>query len=153
MYVAVARPEILYATKTVASFVQPPTTSAMAKLKRLVRYLLGFPQGLLRCAKVPGRVRRQRQGRRRSVKFSTTGVGKIFGGHPLEAASATQSLVALSRAEFYRGTAGGLQTCHFLIEAGHEVIARVCVCQGIVHRIGTGRLVTRRSCTCGQERM
>ena len=37
-------PEILYATKTVASFTQSPTVSAMAKLKREVRYLLGFPQ-------------------------------------------------------------------------------------------------------------
>ena len=50
-------------------------------------------------------------------KRSTIGVAETFGGHPLDAASATQSLVALSTAEaFYacnRGTAGGLQTCHF----------------------------------------
>ena len=40
MYVALDRPEILYATKTVASFTQFPTRSAMTKLKRLVRYLV-----------------------------------------------------------------------------------------------------------------
>ena len=64
------------------------------------------------------------------VKRSITGVTVIFGGHPLDAASATQSLVALSgaEAEFYvcnRRTAGGLQTCHFLTEAGCDVIPRV----------------------------
>ena len=41
MYVALDRPEILYSTKTVASFMQSPTKSAMVKLKRLVRYLVG----------------------------------------------------------------------------------------------------------------
>ena len=44
MYVALDRPEILYSTKTVASFMQSPTQSAMVKLKRLVRYLVGLPQ-------------------------------------------------------------------------------------------------------------
>ena len=40
MYVALDRPEILYATKTVASYMQSPTKSAMAKLKRELRHLL-----------------------------------------------------------------------------------------------------------------
>ena len=44
MYVALDRPEIMYSTKTVASFMQSPTKSAMVKLERLVRYLVGFPQ-------------------------------------------------------------------------------------------------------------
>ena len=62
MYVALDRPEILYSTKTVASFMQSPTKSAMVKLKRLVRYLVGFPAGRMSllqasCAEVPGRVR------------------------------------------------------------------------------------------------
>ena len=53
---------------------------------------------------------------------SSTAVTEIFRGHPLDSASATQLLVALSSAEedFYacnRGTAGGLQTWHFLTEA------------------------------------
>ena len=41
---ALDRLEILYATKTVASSTQSSTKSAMAKLKRLVRHLLGFHQ-------------------------------------------------------------------------------------------------------------
>ena len=44
MYVALDKPEILYATKTVASIMQSPTMLAMAKFKRLVRYPLGVPQ-------------------------------------------------------------------------------------------------------------
>ena len=44
MYVALDRPEIPHSTKTVASSMQSPTKSAMVKLKRLVRYLVGCPQ-------------------------------------------------------------------------------------------------------------
>ena len=101
MYVALDRPEILYSTKTVASFMQSPTKSAMVKLKRLVRYLVGFPQAEWAYSKqvVPkyldvygdsdwaGDEERKR---------STTGVAEIFGGHFLDAVSVTQSLVALS---------------------------------------------------------
>ena len=82
-------------------------------------------------------------------KRSTTGAAEIFEGHMLDAVSVTQSLVALSsaEAEFYacnRGTAGGLQTCHFLTEAGYKVVPRVwsdsSACRGIVRRTGSGRL-------------
>ena len=151
MYVALDRPEILYSTQTVASFMQSPTKSAMVKLKRLVRYLVGFPQAEWAYSKqvVPkyldvygdsdwaGDEERKR---------STTGVAEIFGGHLLDSVSVTQSLVALSsaEAEFYacnRGTAGGLQTCHFLTEAGYKVVPRVWSdCRGIVRRTGSGRL-------------
>ena len=44
MYVALDRLEILYATKTVAAFLQSPK-SAMAKLKREVRHPPGFTPG------------------------------------------------------------------------------------------------------------
>ena len=154
MYVALDRLEILYVTKTVASFVQTPTKSAMVKLKRLVSYLVGYPQAEWIYPKqaVPkyldvygdsdwaGDEERKR---------STTGVAEVFGSHLLDAVSVTQSLVALSsaEAEFYacnRGTAGGLQTCHFLSEAGYRVIPRVwcdsSACRGIVRRTGTGKL-------------
>ena len=154
MYVALDRHEILYSTKTVASFMQSPTKSTMVKLKRLVRYLVGFPQAEWAYSKqvVPkyldvhgdsdwaGDEERKR---------STTGVAEIFGGHLLDAVSVTQSLVALSgaEAEFYscnRGTAGGLQTCHFLTEAVYKVVPRVwsdsSACRGIVRRTGSGRL-------------
>ena len=82
-------------------------------------------------------------------KRSTTRFAEIFGGHLLDALSVTQSLVALSsaEAEFYacnRGTAGGLQTCHFLSEAGYKVVPRVwsdsSASRGIVRRTGSGRL-------------
>ena len=45
MYVALDRPEILYATKTLASFMQSPTKSAMVKLKRLGALSAGVPLG------------------------------------------------------------------------------------------------------------
>ena len=109
-------PEKLYSTKTVASFMQSTTKSAMVKLKRLVRYLVGFSQAEWAYSKqvVPkyldvygdsdwaGDEERKR---------STTGVAEIFRGHLLDAVSVTQSLVALSsaEAEFYacnRGTVG-----------------------------------------------
>ena len=154
MCVALDRPEILYSTKTVASFMQSPTKSAMVKLKRLVRYLVGFPQAEWAYSKqvVPkyldvygdsdwaGDEERKR---------STTGVAEIFASHLLDTVSVTQSLVALcsAEAEFYacnRGTAGGLQTCHFLAEAGYKVIPQKwgdsSACRGIVRRTGSGRL-------------
>ena len=65
MSVALDRPEILYATKTVGSSMQSPTKSAGAKHKRLVRLLLGLLQA--RCAEVPGCARRHRLGRRRGA--------------------------------------------------------------------------------------
>ena len=133
-----------------------PLKSAMVKLKRLVRYLVGFP---------PGRVAYSRQAvygdgdwaGNEDRKRSTTGVAEIFGGHPLDAASATQSLVALSSAEaesYTCATARGLQTCHFLTEAGYEVMPRVwsdsSACRGIV-RQGTGLSGTWRFDTCGHR--
>ena len=51
MYVDLNKPEILCATRTVASFVQFPTKSAMVKLNRLVRYLLGLPQAEWVCSR------------------------------------------------------------------------------------------------------
>ena len=126
MYMPLDRPEILYDTQTVASFMQSPTKSAMAELKRLVRHLLGFPQAE-RTATATGHEEER--------KRSATGVTEIFGGHPLDAASATQSLVALSRAEFYacnRGTAGGVQTCHFLTEVGLQLLGHTAVGIGVV---------------------
>ena len=49
--VALDRPEIQYATNTVAPFIQSLTKSVMAKLKRLVHCLLGFPQAVLVCSR------------------------------------------------------------------------------------------------------
>ena len=81
---------------------QSSTKSAMTKLKRLVCAICwGFPQA--------GWVY-SRQGAPKNLdvcgdsdwagdeewKRSATGVTKLFGGHPLDAASATHSLVALS---------------------------------------------------------
>ena len=57
MYVALDRPEILYSTKTVASFMQSPTSSSD---------WCAIWWGSFRS--VPGRVRRQRLGRRRGAK-------------------------------------------------------------------------------------
>ena len=88
------RPEILHATKTVATF-----KSAVVKFKRLVR--CGWVHAewansrqavpkYLACTVTPtGQATKKR-------KRLTTGVKEIFGGHLLDAVSATQSLVALS---------------------------------------------------------
>ena len=80
-------------------------------------------------------------------KRSTTGVTEIFGGHPLDAASATQSLIALSgaEAEFYacnRGTAGGLQTrrvTRLFHESGASAVLAT-QSPAVARRQGTGRL-------------
>ena len=121
------------------------TKSAMAKLKRLVHNQLGFPQ----VEWVYSRQGVPKYWADEERKRWTTEVTEIFGGHPLDAALATQSLVGLSCAEeeFYacnHRTAGELQTCHFLTEAGFEVIPRVwsdsSACRGIVRRQGTSKL-------------
>ena len=120
-------PDILYATKTVASFMQSPTKSAMAKLKRKVHYLLVFPQveGVLV---------------RRSTWVCTateTGQATRSGNaRPLElqrSSELTRSTLRPRRNRWSRcparrrsctlATASGVQTCHFLIEAGYEVFS------------------------------
>ena len=80
----------------------------MVKVKRLVRYLVHLD--VFGDNDWAGDEERKR---------STTEVTEIFGCHLFDDESATRSLVALSsaEAEFHacnRGTAGGLQTCHFL---------------------------------------
>ena len=100
MYVALDRPEILYAAKTVASFMQSPTKSAMVKLKRLVSYLQVFPeaewvhsrQGVPKYLDVYGDIDWTGDEVR---KRSTTGVTEIFDGQPFDAASTTARPLAL----------------------------------------------------------
>ena len=138
IHVAFDRPEILYATKTVASFMQSSDEVGDGQAQAT---------GALSDLDVYGASEWAGDEER---KRSTIGVAEIFGGHALDAASATQSLASLSsaEAEFYastRGTEGGLQTCHFLIEACCEVIPLVwsdsSACRGTARRQGTGRLM------------
>ena len=87
MYVALERPEILYATETLTPFMQSPTKLAMAKLKREVCCLLGFleaewvhsrhsvPKYLDVFSDICWASDEER-------KRSTTGVAEMFGGHP-----------------------------------------------------------------------
>ena len=91
------------------------------------------------CAEAPGCVRRQRLGRRR-------------GAETLDHWSCRDL-----RAEFCacnRGTAGGLQTCHFLTEACYMVTPRVwsdsSACRGIVRRRRQAQTL-KRSGTCGHR--
>ena len=122
MYVAQDRPGILYATNTVASF----------KLKRLVRYLVGFSRAEWACS---------RQAVPKSWTCTVKATGQVTTSEiarPLELQRSSEVIcstpgqrrnVALSsaEAEFHacnRRTAGGLQTCHFLTDAVYEVIPR-----------------------------
>ena len=76
-----------------ASFIQSPTKSAMVKLKRLVRYLVGFSQAewayirqvMPKYLDVYGDSDWAGDEER---KRSTTGVAEIFGGHLVDAVSA-----------------------------------------------------------------
>ena len=121
MYVALDTPEILYAAKTVALFMQFTTKSAVAMLKRgaLAGRVLSGRVGLLR-RDVPKYLDAFSdsdwagdEGRKRS----TTGVAEIFGGPPLDA------------------TAGTLVDCRRATSWPDSSAYR-----GIVRRQGTGRL-------------
>ena len=128
MYVALDRSEILDVIKTVAPFISDGVGDGQAQAIGALLCWGSFSraewvysrQGAPKCLDVYGDSDWAGDEER---KRSTTGVKEIFGGHPLDAASATQSLVPLSSAEAEfcacnRGTAGGLQTCHFLDRGG-----------------------------------
>ena len=86
------------------------------------------------CTEVPGRVQSE-NARQLELQRSSCRRRK------------SPAALSSAEAEFHacnRGTAGGLQTCHFLTEAVYEVIPRVwsdsSACRRIVRRTGSGRL-------------
>ena len=88
---ALDRPEVLNATKTLASFVQSPTKSAMANSSDRCASCW---ESLRQCGSTPGRTCRSTwmstgtatgQATRSGTR-SKTGVAVIFGAHPLDAA-------------------------------------------------------------------
>ena len=147
MYVALDRPELLCSSKAVASFMQSPTMSAMAKLTS-VRHLLICPQAEWVYARRDVPKYLDVYGSERLVR--RRGADRDL----LEVIRSTQprrrnrwSRCPARRRRFYAcncGTAGGMQTCHILTEVGYEVTPRVwsdsSACRGIVRRQRTGWL-------------
>ena len=129
--------EILYATKTVTSFMKFPTKTAMPKLKREVRYLLGFPQAEWA---TPGKVCRSTWICTVTATGQATKSGNARALELQRSLEVIRSTLRRRRNHWSRclprrrsptlAIAGGLQTCHLLTEAGYEVIPRVWSKQG-----------------------
>jgi len=154
-YLALDRPDIMYASKTCMSEISAPTKLMEARVKRLARYLAGVPEleWHFVLQDMPTEVVPHADSdwasevtHRRSTSCCMT----YFGQHLLEGISCTQHPYALSsgEAEFYavnRGAAGGILVVQFLEQAGVPGVQVHCrtdssAARGIVNRIGSGKL-------------
>ena len=128
LYISLDRPTILFATHEVMSGMAEPTELHWAKLHRLARYLLQYPEEtwLYDYQELPSKLEVLADSDwagDRETRKSVSCLAERFGGHLLEVSVAKQTVVALSsgEAEFYaivRAVATGLQTKQLLETCG-----------------------------------
>ncbi len=153
-YLAMDRPELLYAAKEAARWMAHPTATAMEMIKRVGRYLVGSPRLVQqmvmqpRVGKLTCKVDADHAGCLRTRR-STTGLALFHGSHLIKASSHMQTVQALSTAEseFYaivRGTAVGLGAVSMGRDYGVgfklEVATDASAGRGIALRLGAGKL-------------
>ncbi len=153
-YLAQDRPDIQYAVKEIARRMSRPTGRDWILLKRLARYLLGAPRGVLKYywQDMPSRfdvfVDSDWAGCKATAR-STNGGAARFGWHTIKTWSSTQTIVALSsgEAELYSLTKGAAQTLGLLslaadfgISAEGQLHTDATATLGIVQREGLGKL-------------
>jgi hypothetical protein len=155
-YLGLDRCDIQYATKEVCRCMSKPTKGGMAKMKRLARYLLEAPEGILRynssgddlLDRIKVYVDSDWAGCK-STRKSTSGGAITWGGGLLKSWSRTQGCVALSsgEAEFYaaiKGGAEGIGVRSLLADMGMVVKVEVyqdsTAAKGVASRLGIGKI-------------
>ena len=153
-YLAQDRPDVQFAVKEIARRMATPRANDWQLLKRLARYLLGAPRGILkycwqsRPSVVDGYVDADWAGCKRTCR-STSGGALMHGWHCIKTWSSTQATVALSsrESELYALTKGASQAIglvalaadlgvHFDAKLHTDASATL----GIVQRQGLGKL-------------
>jgi hypothetical protein len=153
-YLAADRPDIQFAAKECARHMSDPTTYAMAKLKKLGRYLKHRPRYVCRyvlqdfTAEVIAECDSDHAGCLRTRK-STNGLNLFHGRHWLRGAASTQSVIALSsgESEFYgivKGTSCLLGLKSMVADLGKQCLAILytdaTAGKGIAQRRGAGKV-------------
>ena len=153
-YLAQDRPDVQYAVKEIARRMASPTGRDWALLKRLARYLLGAPRGILHFywQDVPTQfdvfVDSDWAGCKATGR-STSGGAARFGWHTIKSWSTTQTVVALSsgEAELYSLTKGAAQTLGLMslardlgVTASGRLHTDANAALGIIQREGLGKL-------------
>ena len=153
-YLAQDRPDVQYAVKEIARRMASPTGHDWALLKRLARYLLGAPRGILHFywQEIPTQfdvfIDSDWAGCK-ATRRSTSGGAAKFGWHTIKSWSTTQTVVAMSsgEAELYSLTKGAAQTLGLMslaqdlgIAAGGKLHTDANAALGIIQREGLGKL-------------
>ena len=134
-YVAVDRPDIQFAVKTILTDMERPSLLSMLRLRRCVRYLHGRRElgWFYERQEMPRDVIYETDSDRAENKItgkSTSSVYGFFGEHLLEARVTSQPAVALSSGEvdlyaIGRGATSAIMRRLFYQQCGIEVVARV----------------------------
>jgi len=157
-YLSADRVDVQYAAKEICRDMAKPNDRSMAKLKRLARYLLKYPEGAIMFK--PNRHEERGNvldvysdsdwaGCTRTRKSTSGGLARYCGGGILKSWSSTQATVALSsgEAEYYavvKAAAEGLGVMALMADLGIEGRVRLWVdssaAKSISSRVGLGKL-------------
>ena len=140
-----------------------PTIHADETLKALSRYLAGHPRVLWRYPRQewPGKVWRLTDSNWAAcpvTRKSSSATYLMLGGHPIFAASSTQTILSLSsgEAEFYGAVRCACRTLglksllsDLSLEVKAELVTDSSACKGLCSRRGAGRFGTSTVLRCG----
>jgi hypothetical protein len=154
-YLGLDRCDIQYATKEICRGMARPSKGAMTWMKRLARYLLEVPEGIIVYDSEVDKLDRlfvyvdSDWAGCKSTRKSTSGGAVTWGGGLLKTWSRTQGCVALSsgEAEFYaaiKGGAEGIGIRSLLADMGQEVQVEIIqdstAAKGVASRLGIGKV-------------
>jgi hypothetical protein len=154
-YLGQDRCDIQYATKEISRKMAKPTQRSMLQVKRLARYLLEVPEGVIRFDSEGTKLDKlivyvdSDWAGCKTTRKSTSGGAVTWGGGLLKSWSRTQGTVALSsgEAEFYaalKGCAEGIGIRSLMADLGLpvsvEVIQDSTAAKGTASRIGIGKI-------------
>ena len=152
-YLSQDRPDISHAVKNLARRLVQPTEASLTDLKRLIRYLIRYPDfaQVFKSQKTPERLVIQVDSDHAGdtvTRKSTTGMIAYYGRHVLKHSSNVQSTIALStgESEYYalvKGGSTGLGIQSLLADYGITVAVTIesdsNAAKGTVNRVGLGK--------------
>ena len=152
-YLSQDRPDIGHAVKNLARRLVQPTEASLTDLKRLIRYLIKYPNfaQVFKEQRMPEKLVIQVDSDHAGdaiTRKSTTGMIAYFGQHVLKHASNVQSTIALStgESEYYalvKGGSTGLGLQSLLLDYGLSCSVTIesdsSAAKGTVNRVGLGK--------------
>ena len=152
-YLSQDRPDIGHAVKNLARRLVQPTEASLTDLKRLIRYLIRYPDfaQVFKAQRTPERLVIQVDNDHAGdtvTRKSTTGMIAFYGQHVLKHSSNVQSTIALStgESEYYalvKGGSTGLGIQSLLADYGINAAVTIesdsNAAKGTVNRVGLGK--------------